>query len=144
MYQPPLFLSFFFLVRKIVPELTSVPIFLSFVCGTPPQHGLRAACKSTPRIQTCEPPATEVECVNLTTAWPLASWTSSFLISSLQLCLLISSFGDYFLILELTVTHLCFHRTLSTVYHRIKHIRLKLTNIYMIWYIFICYIWFIW
>ena len=29
-----------FLVRKIVPELTSVPIFLYFVCGMPPQHGL--------------------------------------------------------------------------------------------------------
>ena len=29
-----------FCLRKIVPELTSVPIFLYFVCGTPPQHGL--------------------------------------------------------------------------------------------------------
>ena len=26
-------------VRKIRPELTSVPIFLYFVCGSPPQHG---------------------------------------------------------------------------------------------------------
>ena len=31
---------FFRGVRKIGPELTSVPIFLYFVCGTPPQHGL--------------------------------------------------------------------------------------------------------
>ena len=31
---------FFFLVRRIVPELTSMPILLCFVCGTPPQHGL--------------------------------------------------------------------------------------------------------
>ena len=29
-----------FLARKIVPELTSVPIFFHFVCGTPSQHGL--------------------------------------------------------------------------------------------------------
>ena len=29
-----------FLVRKIGPELTSVTIFLYFVCGTLPQHGL--------------------------------------------------------------------------------------------------------
>ena len=31
---------FLFFVRKIRPELTSVPIFLYFVCGMPPQHGL--------------------------------------------------------------------------------------------------------
>ena len=31
---------FFFLVRKIVAELTFVPIFIYFVCGTLPQHGL--------------------------------------------------------------------------------------------------------
>ena len=31
---------FFFFVRKIGFELTSVPIFLYFVCGTPSQLGL--------------------------------------------------------------------------------------------------------
>ena len=31
---------FLFLLRKIGPELTSVPIFLYFVCGTQSQHGL--------------------------------------------------------------------------------------------------------
>ena len=36
------FLSFFF-VRKIVPELMSVAIFLYFVCGTLPQHGLMSS-----------------------------------------------------------------------------------------------------
>ena len=30
----------FYLVRKIGRELTSVPVFFYFVCGTPPQHGL--------------------------------------------------------------------------------------------------------
>ena len=30
------FFFFFFLVRKIVAELTSVPIFLHFAYGTPP------------------------------------------------------------------------------------------------------------
>uniref|UniRef100_A0A3Q2LPQ3 MOB kinase activator 3A n=1 Tax=Equus caballus TaxID=9796 RepID=A0A3Q2LPQ3_HORSE len=34
-----LFFVFFILVRKIGPELTSVPVFLYFVCGLPPQHG---------------------------------------------------------------------------------------------------------
>src|SRR3712207_8062135 len=29
---------FFFFLRKISPELTSVPIFLNFVCGTRPQQ----------------------------------------------------------------------------------------------------------
>ena len=32
--------SITFLVRKTGPELASVPIFLCFVCGIPPQHGL--------------------------------------------------------------------------------------------------------
>ena len=32
--------SFSFCLRKIVPELTSVPVFLYFVCELPPQHGL--------------------------------------------------------------------------------------------------------
>ena len=31
---------FVLLVRKIGPELTPVPIFLYFVCGMTPQHGL--------------------------------------------------------------------------------------------------------
>ena len=31
--------SFSFCLRKISPELTSVPIFPYFVCGMPPQHG---------------------------------------------------------------------------------------------------------
>ena len=33
-------LFFFLLVKKIGPELTSVLIFLYFVCGMPPRHGL--------------------------------------------------------------------------------------------------------
>ena len=33
-----IFFFFFFFVRKISPELTSVPVFLYFVCGMPPQH----------------------------------------------------------------------------------------------------------
>ena len=31
--------NFFFLLRKISPELTSLPIFLHFICGLLPQHG---------------------------------------------------------------------------------------------------------
>ena len=38
--SPVLILLLLFLVRKIGPELTSVPIVLYFVCGTLPQHGL--------------------------------------------------------------------------------------------------------
>ena len=33
------FFIFYFLVKKISPELTSMPILLYFVCGVPPQHG---------------------------------------------------------------------------------------------------------
>ena len=32
--------SFFFCLRKIVAELTSLPVFFYFVCGMPLQHGL--------------------------------------------------------------------------------------------------------
>ena len=42
-----LFIYLFILVRKIVTELTSVPIFFHFVCGTLPQHGLMS------NVQVC-------------------------------------------------------------------------------------------
>ena len=56
---PSIAYDFFFLVRKIGPVLTSIAIFLYFVCGTPPQCGLTS--------RTQEPHATKAECVNLTT-----------------------------------------------------------------------------
>ena len=37
LYGPQCLLGFF--ARKLGPDLTSVLIFLHFVCGTPPQHG---------------------------------------------------------------------------------------------------------
>ena len=45
---------FFFLVRKICPELTSVLIFLYFICEMPPQHGwwVEAAHAWDPDLQT--------------------------------------------------------------------------------------------
>ena len=47
--------SFSFCLRKIVPELTSVPVFLYFVYGTPPQHGLMSSvsvCAQDPGLRT--------------------------------------------------------------------------------------------
>ena len=38
-------ITFLFLVRKIVPELTSVAISFYFVCGMPLQHGLMRGAK---------------------------------------------------------------------------------------------------
>ena len=35
--------SFSFCLRKIHTELTSVPVFFYFVCGSPPQHGLMSS-----------------------------------------------------------------------------------------------------
>ena len=47
---------FIVLVRKIGPELTSVPVFLNFVCGTPPQHGLMSLCPgSVPESEPVNP-----------------------------------------------------------------------------------------
>uniref|UniRef100_A0A9L0RMZ8 Membrane associated ring-CH-type finger 2 n=1 Tax=Equus caballus TaxID=9796 RepID=A0A9L0RMZ8_HORSE len=57
-------------VRKIVAELTSVPVSLYFICGTPPQRGLTSGARSTPGIRTCEPRAAEREHANLTIVPP--------------------------------------------------------------------------
>ena len=43
------------MVRKIVPELTSVLVFLYFVRGTPPQRGLTSGaqvCTQDPNLQS--------------------------------------------------------------------------------------------
>ena len=51
-----------------------MPIFLYFVCGMPPQHGLISSARSTSGIQTSKPRATEAECTKLTATppgWPL-------------------------------------------------------------------------
>ena len=42
----------FFFLWKIDPELTSMPIFLYFVCGSPPQHGCHRVVWSVPKNQT--------------------------------------------------------------------------------------------
>ena len=47
-----MFFSFLFLLRKICPELTSVPILLYFVCGLLPQHGRCQWYRSVPENQT--------------------------------------------------------------------------------------------
>ena len=54
------------LMTKIHPELTCVAIFLSLVCGMPPQRGLMSS------MQVCarKPWAAEVEHMNLTTTPP--------------------------------------------------------------------------
>ena len=57
-------------MRKIGPELTSVPIFLYFVSGMPPQHGLMSGVYVLTQIGTHEPQAAEVDLVNVTTMPP--------------------------------------------------------------------------
>ena len=59
--------SFFFRLTKIVPELTSVPIFPYFVCGLHHSMVWWVMCRSAPRIRTHKPQATEAECRNITT-----------------------------------------------------------------------------
>ena len=51
-----------FCLGKILPELTSVPIFLYFVCGPLPQHGHRQWCRFMPGNQTW---AAKAECSEL-------------------------------------------------------------------------------
>ena len=60
-------------VRENVAELTSVAIFLYFVCGMLSQHVLMSSARSWPGIQTRKPQAAEAEYANLTTTppdWP--------------------------------------------------------------------------
>ena len=47
----------FVFLRKTSPELTSVPIFLYFLCRTPAQHGLISSAMSAPGIRAGEPRA---------------------------------------------------------------------------------------
>ena len=49
-------------MRKIGPELTSVPVFLHFVCVSPPQHGLMSDVGPCPGSKA---PATKVEHVEI-------------------------------------------------------------------------------
>ena len=54
-----LYLSLSSLVRKIVIELTSVPVLLYSVCGMSPQHGLMSSVYAhawdlNPRIPSCQ------------------------------------------------------------------------------------------
>ena len=45
-----------FCLRKIVTDLTSVLVFLYFVCGMPPQHGLMSSVWVWPGVWTCKAP----------------------------------------------------------------------------------------
>ena len=72
-----LFWIFVFLMRKIVAELTSVPILPYFVCGTPP-----AAWLDKQRVSPClgsEPVNPRVlKCANFTTTPLGPPWDSYF------------------------------------------------------------------
>ena len=55
---------------KIVPKLTSVPVFLYFLCGMPPQHGLMNSVYVHTWVWVSAPVnpwVAEVEYANLTT-----------------------------------------------------------------------------
>ena len=47
---------------------SNLPLF--FVCGMPPQHGLKSSVQSMPGIQTRKPQATKAECVKWTSTSP--------------------------------------------------------------------------
>ena len=62
----------FFLLRKIVPELTSVPMFLYCVCGLPPQHDLLSGvgpCLGSKRVNLGQQS-------KVCWTWPLRYWAS--------------------------------------------------------------------
>ena len=61
-------LLFFFLLRKTGRELTSMLIFLYFICGTPTTAWPAKLCHVRTRDPTHESWAPEAECANLTAA----------------------------------------------------------------------------
>ena len=63
-------LSFFLLLKKISPELTSMPIFLYFMWDACHRMAWQVVPRSTPGIQSSEPQAAEAECGNLTDVPP--------------------------------------------------------------------------
>ena len=76
-WDPGIVSSFFFslLVKKIGPELTSLPIFLYLYMGRYHSMGWWVVGKSVPGIWTCEPQVAKAGRVNLTTMlsgqlWP--------------------------------------------------------------------------
>ena len=62
--------SSFSCLRKIVAELTSVPVFLCFVHGTQPQHSLMSGVQVHAQNWTGESRVTKAECANATTTQP--------------------------------------------------------------------------
>ena len=65
----------FFFLRKISPELMSMPVFLYFICGTPATATAmvwQVVRRSAPRIRTSEPKAAEAELNCCATRWALA------------------------------------------------------------------------
>ena len=59
-----------FLLRNTGPEITSVPIFLYFICGKPSQRGLISSARSVPgRWASHQSRAHELNCYTL--SWPL-------------------------------------------------------------------------
>ena len=88
-----------FCLRKIVPELTSVPIFLylcqsSFILYVRCHHSTAwwVVYRPTPGIQTCKPWAAKAEHMNLTTMLPGQPILTDIL-NGMHLC---GSFGTYF------------------------------------------------
>ena len=75
------FYLFIYFLRKPGPELTSVPIFLYFIHGTPTTAWHAKQCHAAPGIWTCEPQAAEAECAHLTAAppgWPLDCFLKAY------------------------------------------------------------------
>ena len=79
--------SFLFCLRKISPELTTMPIFFHFVCGMPPQMADEWS-RSTPGIWTCKPRLPKWACRTWTTRLQgqLPHWNFTIIYSPRKNC----------------------------------------------------------
>ena len=65
-------------MRKIVPELTFVPILLHFTCGMPPQHGLMSSVLVHAQDLNLRTPCHQAEHTSLTIMPPGQTPKSTF------------------------------------------------------------------
>ena len=110
---------FIFRLRKIHPELTSVPILLYFVCGLPSQHGLTSSVYA--HAQDPNPwqtRAAEADSENLTIT-PLGQPLTFLLVSIHQLHINNGMYNGLYVektSTQLLTQHICFKKSILKIY----------------------------
>ena len=103
---------FCFLVRKIRPELTSVPIFFYFVCEMPPQHGWMSGVGPHPGSKPANPGPPKQSAWNFNHLAMEPAPHINFYLTTFQ-----TSCSIHLLYICLEQDHYLWSRLLSLLYH---------------------------